>query len=53
MSTIKARVGAYVPEDLKKEAEEIAKRQRRSLSNLIELLLADMVAKEKGIKNDN
>jgi hypothetical protein len=47
MATAKARVGAYIPEDLKKEAERIAQRKRRSLSNLIELLLAEMVDKEK------
>jgi hypothetical protein len=39
VSTDKARVAAYVPIELKEAAEELAKSQKRSLSNLIEILL--------------
>lgn len=39
MATKKTRVGAYIPEDLKNQAEKIARSQKRSLSNLIEVLL--------------
>ena len=45
VSTHKSRVGAYIPQELKEAAEAIAKSQKRSLSNLIEILL-DKAVKE-------
>jgi len=48
VTTDKARVAAYVPNELKEAAEAMARSQKRSLSNLIELLL-DKAVKEQDL----
>ena len=51
MSTDKAKIAAYIPAKLKEDAEAMARSQKRSLSNLIELLLDKAVAEYKGSQN--
>ena len=43
VATDKTRVSAYVPEDLKEKAEQLAADEGRSLSNYIEQLLKNQV----------
>lgn len=43
MATAKKKVSAYLNETLKEEAEALARSKKRSLSNLIELLLEEAV----------
>jgi len=53
VATNKSRVAAYVPSELKEKAEAIARTQKRSLSNLIELLLDDCVKKHETSQSDD
>lgn len=43
----KVRVATYIHENLKKEAEKIAKSEGRSLSNYIEQLIRRDIGKQK------
>lgn len=55
VATDKIRVSTYVEPELKRQAEKLAKLQKRSFSNLMEVLLEQSVAEaiEKGlISND-
>jgi len=55
VTTDKIRVSTYVEPKLKRQAEKLAKLQKRSFSNLMEVLLEQSVADaiEKGlISND-
>ena len=45
--TSKKKVSTYLSEDLKEDAERLAALEKRSLSNLIEVLLQDAVDKAK------
>lgn len=45
--TRKNKVSAYLPDDLKSDADRLAEVEKRSLSNLIEVLLQDAVDKAK------
>ncbi|MBE9057577.1 hypothetical protein [Sphaerospermopsis sp. LEGE 08334] len=47
MATDKIRVSTYIQQTLKEEAEKIADRQGRSLSNYIEQLIKQDVARAK------
>jgi predicted solute-binding protein len=51
VATDKIRVSTYIDTDLKKQAEKLAKIQKRSFSNLLEVLLEEAVteAVEKGV----
>ena len=46
VSTEKAKIAAYVPKEVKEDAERLAKAQNRTLSNLVGMLL------EKAIKEN-
>jgi len=55
MSTDKIRVSTYVEPELKRQAERLARIQKRSFSNLLEVMLEQSIAEaiEKGlISND-
>ena len=43
VSTDKAKIAAYIPRDIKEEAEKLAKSQNRTLSNLVGMLLEKAV----------
>jgi hypothetical protein len=43
--TEKRKISAYLDEELKERAEQLAKLEKRSLSNLIEILLQEAVDK--------
>lgn len=45
--TKKNKVSAYLADDLKADAEKLADLEKRSLSNLIEVLLQEAVNKAK------
>lgn len=45
MPTEKANITAYVDEDLKRKVELLAAAESRSISNLVEVLLKNAVAK--------
>ncbi|KGF71349.1 hypothetical protein DO97_19675 [Neosynechococcus sphagnicola sy1] len=47
MATEKIRTSIYLKEDLKKELERLAKVERRSLNNLIEILVEDAIEEAK------
>ena len=51
VATDKIRVSTYVDSSLKAQAEKLAKSQKRSFSNLLEVLLEQAVAEavEKGV----
>lgn len=53
MTTSKSRVGCYIPHSLKEDAERLAKSQRRTLSNLVEVLLAEAVEQYKQSEGGN
>jgi hypothetical protein len=45
--TEKKKVSTYLPESLKADAESLARSEKRSLNNLIEVLLQEAVDKAK------
>ena len=45
MPTDKAKVSAYVEQDLKKKVDRLCEIRNRSISNLVETLLRDEIAK--------
>ena len=47
LATDKKKISAYLDEKLKEDAEKLARTQRRSLSNLIEVLLESAVSEAK------
>jgi predicted transcriptional regulator len=47
VATDKRKVSAYLPDDLKEDADKLAEAESRSLSNLIEVLLKQAVEKAK------
>ena len=47
LTTEKKKISAYLPDDLKKDAEQLAAMDKRSLSNLIEMLLQKAVDEAK------
>ena len=47
VATDKRKISAYLEDSLKEDAEKLAKLQKRSLSNLIEILLQEAVDKAK------
>ncbi len=47
VATDKVRVSTYIQEDLKPDLEALAKVQKRSLSNLLEVLCQEAVDKAK------
>ena len=51
MSTDKIRVSTYVEPELKRQAERLARIQKRSFSNLLEVMLEQSIAEaiEKGL----
>ena len=55
VATDKIRVSTYIDPALKKQAEKLAKTQKRSCSNLLEVLLEQAVTEaiEKGVINDD
>jgi hypothetical protein len=55
VATDKIRVSTYLDPSLKKQAEKLAKSQKRSFSNLLEVLLEEAVTQaiEKGVIGDD
>ncbi|HEY9876867.1 MAG TPA: ribbon-helix-helix protein, CopG family [Leptolyngbyaceae cyanobacterium] len=47
MPTNKAKVGTYIDQELKEELERLAELESRSVSNFVELLIKEAVAKAK------
>lgn len=47
MPTDKAKVSAYIDEELKKDFERLADLESRSMSNLVEILIREAVEKAK------
>jgi hypothetical protein len=47
ITTDKRKISAYLPDDLKEDADKLAESESRSLSNLIEVLLKQAVEKAK------
>ena len=47
LATDKKKISAYLDEELKTDADKLAKLEKRSLSNLIEVLLQDAIDKAK------
>jgi hypothetical protein len=47
MPTSKAKVGTYIDQDLKDSLEELAALESRSVSNFVEILIKEAVAKAK------
>lgn len=52
VATDKIRVSTYISPELKDLAEQLAKLKKRSLSNLLEVLLEEAVKKE-GLMSDD
>jgi len=51
VSTEKMKISAYITRELRAKADELAKKQNRTLSNLIESLLIEAV--EQSEKSDS
>jgi hypothetical protein len=47
LATDKKKISAYLDDNLKADADRLAKLEKRSLSNLIEVLLQEAVDKAK------
>jgi macrodomain Ter protein organizer (MatP/YcbG family) len=47
VATDKKKISAYLEESVKEDAEKLAKLEKRSLSNLVEVLIEDAIAKAK------
>lgn len=52
MSKNKTVTGVVIPKEIKEQLEQMAKRDRRSLSNYISIILEDYV-KHNGIQNQD
>jgi hypothetical protein len=47
LATVKKKVSAYLSDELKADADKLAELNKRSLSNLIEVLLQEAVDKAR------